>query len=121
MKKENSELNFRQKWKLQKEKTVGESLTIQGSSLTIQEVLDRWTQGIQPSGISGTYSEDDSLTHEDEDLEKLNYLDLDERHYKMKEHRENVVNAKAEIEAKRKEAEKREQEKKTAKTAENEG
>lgn len=97
-------IRSKQKWVLRKtdmETNTGKSLTVQDDTMSIKEILDRYTRGIEPPIRGGEFLENDD--HDDIDLEKLSRADVTEKFTVHKAQVEKVIEAKKKVEKAKKE------------------
>lgn len=105
-------IRSKQKWVLRKsdmETNTGKSLTVQDDTMSIKDILDRYTRGIEPPVRAGEFLDNDD--HDDIDLEKLGRADVTEKFSIHKEQVEKVIEAKKRVKQAREKREKEEKDK----------
>lgn len=77
------------------ETNTGKSLTVQDDTISIKDILERYTRGIEPPVRGGEFLENDD--HDDIDLEKLGRADITEKFTVHREQAEKVIEAKKKV------------------------
>lgn len=88
------------------ETVLGKSETIQNDSFSIQDILDKFTRGIDPGIKMQGYYTDEEPDFDDEDLEKVTRQEKTEIYRTGIEATENAKNAKNTLTEQKKQAEK---------------